>query len=135
MKEVRTLYVDNGEDGVRLDRWFKRRWPHLNHIQIQKLARSGQIRVDGARAKPDTRLSARRILANKRFLCASPGYLKRAGIPETPDDLARHSCILHRQNNGPGNLWRLGRGRREQLVKVRGALSGPSVISAVTCSR
>lgn len=58
MREVRTLYVDAGEDGVRLDRWFKRRWPHLNHIQIQKLARSGQIRVDGARAKPDTRLTA-----------------------------------------------------------------------------
>ena len=58
VKEVRTLYVDAGEDGVRLDRWFKRRWPHLNHIQIQKLARSGQIRVDGARAKPDTRLAA-----------------------------------------------------------------------------
>ncbi len=74
-------------------------------------------------ALPDTRLSARRILANKRFLCASPGYLKRAGVPETPDELARHSCILHRQNNDPGNLWRLGRGRREQLVKVRGALS------------
>jgi 23S rRNA pseudouridine955/2504/2580 synthase len=58
MKEVRTLYVDSGEDGVRLDRWFKRRWPHLNHVQIQKLARSGQIRVDGARVKPDTRLAA-----------------------------------------------------------------------------
>lgn len=58
MREVRTLYVDQGEEGVRLDRWFKRRWPHLNHIQIQKLTRSGQIRVDGARAKPDTRLSA-----------------------------------------------------------------------------
>jgi 23S rRNA pseudouridine955/2504/2580 synthase len=58
MREVRTLYVDAGEDGVRLDRWFKRRWPHLNHIQIQKLARSGQIRVDGARAKPETRLAA-----------------------------------------------------------------------------
>ena len=58
MKEVRTLYVDTGEDGVRLDRWFKRRWPHLNHIQIQKLARSGQIRVDGGRVKPDTRLAA-----------------------------------------------------------------------------
>ena len=58
MREVRTLYVDSGEEGVRLDRWFKRRWPHLNHVQIQKLTRSGQIRVDGARAKPDTRLSA-----------------------------------------------------------------------------
>ena len=58
MREVRTLYVDQGEDGTRLDRWFKRRWPHLNHIQLQKLTRSGQIRVDGARAKPDTRLTA-----------------------------------------------------------------------------
>ncbi|HEX6859259.1 MAG TPA: RluA family pseudouridine synthase [Caulobacteraceae bacterium] len=57
-REVRTLYVDSGEDGVRLDRWFKRRWPHLSHIQINKLARSGQIRVDGARAKADTRLTA-----------------------------------------------------------------------------
>jgi 23S rRNA pseudouridine955/2504/2580 synthase len=58
MREVRTLHVGEGEDGVRLDRWFKRRWPHLSHIQIQKLVRSGQIRVDGARAKADTRLTA-----------------------------------------------------------------------------
>jgi 23S rRNA pseudouridine955/2504/2580 synthase len=62
MKEVRTLHVGDGEDGVRLDRWFKRRWPHLNHIQIQKLARSGQIRVDGARAKADTRLTAGAVI-------------------------------------------------------------------------
>ncbi len=58
MKEVRTLYVDSGEDGIRLDRWFKRRWPHLNHIQLNKLFRSGQVRVDGSRAKGDTRLAA-----------------------------------------------------------------------------
>jgi 23S rRNA pseudouridine955/2504/2580 synthase len=61
VREIRTLTVEAGEagaDGVRLDRWFKRRWPHLNHVQIQKLARSGQIRVDGARAKPETRLNA-----------------------------------------------------------------------------
>jgi len=57
VREVRTLIVGEGEDGVRLDRWFKRRWPHLNHVQIQKLARSGQIRVDGSRAKPETRLA------------------------------------------------------------------------------
>jgi 23S rRNA pseudouridine955/2504/2580 synthase len=58
MKEVRTLYVDNGEDGVRVDRWFKRRWPHLNHIQLNKLFRSGQVRVDGSRVKADTKLTA-----------------------------------------------------------------------------
>lgn len=57
MAEVKVITVGAAEDGVRLDRWFRRRWPHLSNIQIQKLARSGQIRVDGARAKADTRLS------------------------------------------------------------------------------
>lgn len=58
MREVRNIAVDPGEDGVRLDRWFRRRWPHVSQIQVQKLARSGQIRVDGARAKPEQRLAA-----------------------------------------------------------------------------
>lgn len=58
MNAVRTLYVGEGEDGVRLDRFFKRRWPHLSHVQLVKLIRTGQVRVDGARAKPDTRLPA-----------------------------------------------------------------------------
>lgn len=58
MKEVKTLFVSAGEDGSRLDRFFKRRWPHLSHIQLQKLLRTGQVRVDGARAKADTRLTA-----------------------------------------------------------------------------
>ena len=61
VREVQTLFVDPGEageDGVRLDRWFRRRWPHLTQVQIQRLARSGQIRVDGSRAKADTRLQA-----------------------------------------------------------------------------
>jgi 23S rRNA pseudouridine955/2504/2580 synthase len=58
MREVKTLFVGEAEDGVRLDRFFKRRWPHLNHIQLAKLIRSGQVRVDGGRAKADTRLAA-----------------------------------------------------------------------------
>ncbi len=58
MRQVQTIEVGAGEDGVRLDRWFKRHWPHLSHGQIQKLVRSGQVRVDGGRAKADTRLGA-----------------------------------------------------------------------------
>jgi len=56
--QVFSLTVGADEDGVRLDRWFRRRWPHLSNVQIQKLARSGQIRIDGARAKAETRLAA-----------------------------------------------------------------------------
>jgi 23S rRNA pseudouridine955/2504/2580 synthase len=62
MREVRNIAVDPGEDGVRLDRWFRRRWPHVSQIQIQKLARSGQIRVDGSRAKPEQRVAAGAII-------------------------------------------------------------------------
>jgi 23S rRNA pseudouridine955/2504/2580 synthase len=58
MAEVKLLTVGVGEDDVRLDRWLRRRWPQLTQVQIHKLARSGQLRVDGARVKADTRLAA-----------------------------------------------------------------------------
>ena len=57
-REVKTLWVAEAEAGIRLDRFIKRRWPHLNHIQLAKLCRSGQVRVDGARVKPDMRLES-----------------------------------------------------------------------------
>ena len=57
-REVQILYVAEAEDGIRLDRWFKRRWPHLSHIQVQKMCRAGNIRVDGGRIKPEERLTA-----------------------------------------------------------------------------
>ncbi len=61
-REVKLLTVDAGEDASRLDRWFKRRWPHINHVALNKLFRSGQIRVDGSRAKPDTRVSTGMVI-------------------------------------------------------------------------
>lgn len=72
---------------------------------------------------PDTRLSARKLMSNKRFLCASPAYLKKAGAPQTPEELHRHRCILHRQNDDVYGTWRLEKGRKIELVKVRGAVS------------
>jgi 23S rRNA pseudouridine955/2504/2580 synthase len=44
--------------GVRLDRWLKSHFPSLPHGLMQKLLRTGQIRVNGGRVKPDTRLDA-----------------------------------------------------------------------------
>lgn len=72
---------------------------------------------------PDSRLNARRIMPNRRFLCASPAYLKRFGHPATPAELDRHHCIVHRQNNDPGAAWRLTKGRKAETVKVGGRLS------------
>ena len=56
---VETVTVD-GEDGpVRIDRWFKRHYPALAHGRLEKLLRTGQIRVDGKRAKSGDRVDAR----------------------------------------------------------------------------
>lgn len=53
---VQTIAVDDDEEGVRLDRWFRRRFPALTHGRLEKLIRSGQIRVDGVRSRANTRL-------------------------------------------------------------------------------
>jgi len=58
MGEVKLITVGDAEDGIRLDRWLRRRWPNLGQTQIHKLARGGQLRVDGARVKADSRLAA-----------------------------------------------------------------------------
>jgi 23S rRNA pseudouridine955/2504/2580 synthase len=50
--------VAAGETGMRLDRWLKAHFPSLPHGLMQKLLRTGQIRVDGGRAKPDSRLES-----------------------------------------------------------------------------
>ena len=72
---------------------------------------------------PDTGLRARKILSNRRFLCASPAYLKAHGQPASPEALAQHQCIVHRQNEEAHNVWRFNKGRKLETVKVHGALS------------
>ena len=52
------LAVTPDESGVRLDRWFKRHYPALGHSVLQKLLRTGQIRLDGKRAEASDRLQA-----------------------------------------------------------------------------
>ncbi|MFN0041910.1 MAG: RluA family pseudouridine synthase [Alphaproteobacteria bacterium] len=56
MAGVQTLAVAADEAGLRLDRWFGRRFPALTHGRLQKLLRTGQVRVDGGRAKAGQRL-------------------------------------------------------------------------------
>jgi 23S rRNA pseudouridine955/2504/2580 synthase len=52
--EAQTVAPD--EAGMRLDRWFKAHYPNLSFSHLQKLVRSGQIRVNGGRARTSTRL-------------------------------------------------------------------------------
>lgn len=56
MAGVEIKKIESDENGMRLDRWFKVHYPGLGFGYLQKLLRSGQIRVDGRRVKADTRL-------------------------------------------------------------------------------
>jgi 23S rRNA pseudouridine955/2504/2580 synthase len=58
MSHVQSVIVAEGDSEQRLDRWFKRRYPALTHGRLEKLLRTGQIRVDGKRAQASLRLAA-----------------------------------------------------------------------------
>ena len=58
MSQVITRTVSADEADLRLDRWFKRHYPWLGHGKLEKLLRTGQVRIDGGRAKAATRLEA-----------------------------------------------------------------------------
>ena len=62
MSSVEQVRVDAEEAGLRLDRWFKLHYPGLGFGHLQKLLRSGQVRIDGGRAKTDTRLEEGQII-------------------------------------------------------------------------
>ena len=56
MSRVQTVTVAPGDGGQRLDRWFRRVFPHVPQGRIEKMCRKGEIRLDGARVKPSTRV-------------------------------------------------------------------------------
>ena len=60
--EVHQFTVGDDDDGVRLDRWFKRHLPQVGFGTVSRWARTGQLRVDGGRAKVDDRLNAGQVL-------------------------------------------------------------------------
>lgn len=69
---------------------------------------------------PDSSLVARRICDLQRVICASPAYLSHRGIPQTPDDLLQHNCIVI-DASAKLNEWpfRAARGSR-RTITVKG---------------
>ncbi len=56
MSGVRNIVIEQGEGDQRLDRWLRNRFPELKQGKLQKLLRTGQIRLDGARCKAADRI-------------------------------------------------------------------------------
>jgi 23S rRNA pseudouridine955/2504/2580 synthase len=90
------LTVGSRDGRLRLDRWFKRHYPALGHGQLEKLLRTGRIRVDGKRARSGDRVEAGqaiRIPALEEFAASSRPVPHQA----RPADEARlQGAVLHR---------------------------------------
>ena len=103
MNVIETRQVDADEAGMRLDRWFKLHFPGLGFGQLQKLLRSGQIRVEGGRVKAETRLAKGQavrlppmVTALKRENGLAPGKPLSPGVIRNRDDAdVLSAMILH----------------------------------------
>ncbi len=62
MSAAASISVEPAEGEIRLDRWFKRHFPALPHGRLEKLLRTGQIRVDGKRVKANLRLAPGQVV-------------------------------------------------------------------------
>ncbi|MGH6879032.1 MAG: RluA family pseudouridine synthase [Rhizomicrobium sp.] len=60
--KIFTARVEAEDNGARLDRWFRRHYPALGHGPLEKLLRTGQVRLDGKRVKAGDRISTGQII-------------------------------------------------------------------------
>ena len=90
--DVRQFTVGPDDSGIRLDRWFKRHLPQIGFATVSRWARTGQIRVDGKRARPEDRL------VTGQTLRVPPGGADPRKAPRRrelkPEEIARASAMV-----------------------------------------
>ena len=64
-----------------------------------------------------------KIAPNRRLICASPEYLDRYGVPDTPQDLPHHRCICLRENDEDTSLWHFRRTKQSLSVRIKPVLA------------
>jgi DNA-binding transcriptional LysR family regulator len=68
----------------------------------------------------DSSLRVRRLMDNRRILCAAPNYLSRRGVPQHPDDLTHHECLVMRYGLTTDRDWPFRIDGRERRIVVQG---------------
>jgi 23S rRNA pseudouridine955/2504/2580 synthase len=93
MKAVLTIPVRDDDGETRLDRWLRRRFPKLTQGQIEKLVRTGQVRVDGARAKAADRVKPGQVVRVPPLPDAPPA--KSGPRLSRADEALAQDLVLH----------------------------------------
>jgi len=96
---VQKITVTDDDDGLRLDRWFRARFPQVTHGRLEKLLRKGEIRVDGGRVRANLRLEEGMVV---RIPPLPPPDHERAVNPISisPEDVAAlQDRVLYRDNS------------------------------------
>ena len=98
MADALTFSVSEDDDGIRLDRWFKRHQPEISFNMVSRWARTGQLRLDGKRVAPGDRIVAGQEIrippaeaGPQRPPAASP---KRSTLTSEEVELVR-SLVIH----------------------------------------
>lgn len=102
MNQVITRKVSEKDGIQRIDRWFKRYYPELGHIQLQKLLRSGQIRLDGKRVEASERVHPGMTIRIPPLPAAKPkAAAGKAAAPKVSDKLVKDllSRVLYRDDD------------------------------------
>lgn len=102
MAGVETRMTGPDEAELRLDRWFKRHFPQLTHGRLQKLLRTGQVRVDGKRAEANLRLQPGQSirvppLGDRGDDAATRPAAERRAVPAAEADKLRRA-VLHKDD-------------------------------------
>ncbi|EGD57894.1 ribosomal large subunit pseudouridine synthase C [Novosphingobium nitrogenifigens DSM 19370] len=129
---VRQFVVGRDDDGVRLDRWFKRHLPQVGFATVSRWARTGQIRVDGKRADVDTRLVPGQTLRVPPGGTQAPGSRgPRTRKPLTEEEMALAERIVLTQdraaivlNKPPGLATQGGSGTHSHVDGLLDAYAG-----------
>ena len=95
-----TVEVAADEGELRLDRWFRRHFPGLGHGRLEKLLRTGQVRVDGKRAKAGDRVAAGSVIRVPPLGDIETPAPPRAAPEPRPRDVEQLlKAVLHRDED------------------------------------
>jgi len=72
---------------------------------------------------PNSSLIVRKLAASHRVVCASPDYLKRKGIPKTPQALTEHDCLVMVRVTAPLENWHFQTPKGVKTVVIGAARS------------